>query len=95
MGCFEIEIDIKEFEEFDLSEGSGSVGAGEQLAALTNEKLKTSPKLSYGMAFSEVQIEHPDLAAEHRLELHNEATRLSNREGISYRDAIYKITKKK
>lgn len=43
----------------------GGKDAGSQLDAFTQAKMEKRPELTYGAAFSEVQREHPELAAEY------------------------------
>lgn len=43
----------------------GKGGASEKLEALTREKMKAKPDLSFAVAFAEVQTEHPHLALEY------------------------------
>jgi hypothetical protein len=51
----------------DGKEGKGT--ASEQLSALTVKKLSENKDMSYTVAFSEVQTEHKDLAAEYAKEV--------------------------
>lgn len=43
----------------------GTGGAAEKLARLISEKREKTPGMSYGLAFAEVQMEHPELAVEY------------------------------
>ncbi|HSW38570.1 MAG TPA: hypothetical protein VLL97_03670 [Acidobacteriota bacterium] len=71
-GLFETQlpqmIEFKEIATRDKDTG-GKGGAGAKLTALTAEKMKANKDLSYVLAFTEVQIEHPDLAREYRQEI--------------------------
>lgn len=44
-------------------------GAGDKLSALVAGKMKETPRLTYALAFSEVQMEHPELAHEYMTEI--------------------------
>jgi len=61
-------IELNEFAGNDKSH-SGTGDAAAKLGALTRKKLADKPELTYSLAFSEVQREHPDLAAEYVQEL--------------------------
>jgi hypothetical protein len=58
-------IEFGEVATRDKDIGRGSAAAGVKLEALIKEKMKTSPALTYGAAFAEVQKEHPELATEY------------------------------
>jgi hypothetical protein len=45
------------------------INAGDRLDQLTKEKMKAKPNLDYGAAFSEVQIECPELIQQYQREL--------------------------
>jgi len=60
-------IEFGEVAGRDKDAGAGN--AGEKLVALTAEKMKANKELSYTKAFTEVQKEHPELAAEYADEL--------------------------
>ena len=47
----------------------GGKSAGEQLTVLTHKKMADNKDLTFSKAFSQVQIEHPDLAKEYKAEI--------------------------
>jgi hypothetical protein len=60
-------VPLDEFATRDKDPGKG--GAQEKLAHLVTEKLKANPSLGYTVAFSEVQMENPDLARDYLAEM--------------------------
>lgn len=60
-------IEFGEVAGKDKDAGSGN--AGGKIETLVKEKMKADKKLTYGMAFAEVQQENPELAAEYADEL--------------------------
>ena len=57
------------FKEVATRDGDVSGDAGGKLDALITQKMKEDKALTYNAAFSEVQREHPALAAEYRQEI--------------------------
>ena len=60
-------IDFSEIATRDKDVGGKS--AGEQLTALTHKKMADDKELTFSKAFSQVQIEHPDLAKEYKAQI--------------------------
>lgn len=59
------------FGKMDYTDTPDPVGtaAADKISVLTSNLMKEKPKLTYNQAFTEVQLAHPDLAAEYAIEV--------------------------
>jgi ABC-type Fe3+ transport system substrate-binding protein len=57
------------FEDIGIMSDGDRKSAGDKLDQLIKEKMKAKPDIDYGAAFTEVQLEYPELTQEYVQEL--------------------------